>query len=331
MGDRARRFSNRFVASAVAALVPVLHAAIAAADESIQLRYSAPPECIDAATFGAGLRSLPRSSRGGPPREATVVVAIERRGDRFVGGASVRHADGTLTERTVESQRCDEVSEALELVVALAAGLEYSTAPRATSPRPSAPPTLPLAPAPSSPSAARWRLRGSLRGALLIGAAPSPEVAANVGIGVAHDGPGLFSPVVEISGTWATSGNIVASEGTATLTQWSGALAVCPLRFDLGARFSSRPCVELDAGVLSGSASGPKVVAGSAQTEPWVAAAFLPQVEWSFAEHIAIELEAGPAVEFYRDRFFFNPQQTDVYRVAGGVFLARLGVVAKWP
>jgi hypothetical protein len=299
-------------------------------DEAVHVRYSAPAACVDAAAFRARLLALPVSPGTAQPRGATIVVTITEREAQFEGEITVVHADGTTTARRVSSARCDEVSDALEFVAALALGLDSTPLSRPPPPPPPPAETSSRPGARPAPSA-HWQLLGALRVTLLGGAGPPLELAPDVAVGVALDAPGLLAPWFELSGTWATSGNVVTSSGVAALTLWQGALAACPVRIALGAGFAVRPCAQLSAGAISGSGSGANVVSGPAQTELRVTVAPLARLEWKLHDRFALEGEAGPDFEVSRARFYFAPGGAEVYSAPVVGSITRVGVVFLWP
>jgi hypothetical protein len=321
--------------------------------DAIDLRYTAPAACVDAPAFREGLLGLPRLP-GAAPQGATITITITERDGGFIGDLRVEHSDGTTTARQVTSPRCDEVSDALELVAAVALGLDSTPLAR-PAPRPPAHPEKtggqetgrPVSPPiasspavatapPASPSP-RWRFTGAVRGALLDGLGPRLEIAPEVALGVTLDAPGVFAPSFELSGTWATSGSIETSAGAATLTLWGGAVAACPVRIALGSRFAARPCAEVSAGVIAGSASGANVAPAPAQTEPRLALTPLVRLDWLVSRWFSVEAEAGPSFELSGDHFYFattssaNSVQTPVYDLASVGSVTRLGVVVPWP
>ena len=95
---------------------------------ALALEFTAPEACIDAATFRERLAALPASpGRTEPPRRVTIVIT--RHDDLFTGALRVEHANGSTTDRQVTSTRCDEVSDALAFVAAVALGLDYAPPP----------------------------------------------------------------------------------------------------------------------------------------------------------------------------------------------------------
>jgi hypothetical protein len=255
-------------------------------------------------------------------------VALSEAPSGFTGEIRVLSASGGATTRRISAAECDEVEGALELVAAIALGLDTRPAVRPASPPPSPSPEPAPPPAPSRVPP-RWRLGAALRGALLTSVGPRVEFAPDVALQATVEARGLFAPTFELSGTWATSGDLSAPEGTATLTLWAGALTVCPLRLAVG-HFSARPCAEVSAGALVGSAKGPNVEGGSL-TATRMAVAPLARLEWALVDTVGLEAEGGAAFEIDRARFYFEPLGTNVFTSPVAGALGRLGVFVRWP
>jgi hypothetical protein len=338
-----------FSSLVVGSLALAWPAAAMATGRAAGLELSGPPACIDAAAFRGRLSSLPASSvPADPPRSAS--VHIFQHDAMYTGQLQVVLADGTTTMRQVASEHCSEVTDALELVAALALGLE--ALPTAVQSVPVAPPDMAL-PAPFVPPlpvaavsrspvvtqrreaeptrAARWRFIGGLEGALLAGYGPVVEVAPTVVIGAVLDTPDLVAPELTLRGAWSTSGGVTQNgTPTTTITLAQGAVDGCPIRLMLGSGFAFRPCAEVEAGVLTGTASGPGV-SGPTQTQPWLALAPLVRVEWYLGKLFLLEANGGPAFPLVRDKFFFEPARTQVYSAPDVGAVVRLGVAVQLP
>ena len=313
---------------------------VAAAEPSslpaLPLDFSAPAACIDVSTFRAHLAALPPSPHGTELPRAIRVRVVDREGS-FTGELVITHADETTTRREVTSGRCDEVTEALEFVAALALGLEHARANAAPSstPAPSAPPkTEPsyatestiAAPAPH----ARVRVLGAVAAGLVSNVAPRAGFAPSVAIGLMLDGPSFFAPEVELSGTRAASGTIETSLGSAKMTLLDAALTACPVRVRLGSAFALRPCAELQIGALSADASASSLSGAKTQVRPWSAAAALARAEWSISASFVVRAEGGAVFPLLYDRFYFTPS-TDVYSVEPLGAVARVGAAIVLP
>jgi hypothetical protein len=332
--------------ASVAGLVAATGATKAAPERGpLPLELTAPEGCIDAPTFRERLTALPASpGKTEPPRRVTIVITHQ--GDLFTGALRVEHASGDTTERQVTSARCDEVSDALTFVAAVALGLDYvpPPPPRPPQPLPASPP--PRRPPPprerdATPAAAepavltgrtRWRFTGAVRGGLLGGAGPSLEPALSVAVGLALDNGGLLAPSFEVSGTWATSGSSTTVAGTTgTLTLLDGALGICPVRVPITHGLALRPCGEAAFGALSGSGTGSSVVGHGSHVEPWMALTPMARAEWQIGKHFMLEIETGPEFQLYRDRFYWSPSGSPLYTVPSVGSLTRLGAVVVWP
>ena len=107
----------------------------------LPLDYSAPAGCLDRAAF---LREVSERLPRNAAKVQTVRVAIQSVRDEFVARLEVVDAGGAMAEREISGLRCDQVSSAMALVVALVltelAGQEQSLpAPRPepeTNPKP---------------------------------------------------------------------------------------------------------------------------------------------------------------------------------------------------
>jgi hypothetical protein len=301
---------------------------------STPLELTGPPSCIDAASFRRRLAALPASSqRADVPR--SVSIQITENEGTFSGEVLVKHQDGSLTVRSVGSPRCDEVVEALELITALALGLEQPSVVAPATP-PSVPPASSQRDVEATPVAAsepaRWRFLVAGHLALLGGAGPNLELAPDLALGVFRDGGGVLSPSFELSGTYTSSGNISTSVGTTTLTLAAGAATVCPVRFEIGDAFALRPCVEVSVGALSGSAQGTGVLPTPTKVDPWVAVAPMVRAEWRLGSNFELRGEGGPAFHADGDRFFFDPSGASAYSVpAAGGLVAKVGLAVLFP
>jgi hypothetical protein len=324
----------------------------ASSSEPLPVEYAAPPSCIDAATFRQHLESLPAArERGELPR--TVTVHITESGGTFTGEVVVHHRDGSTSVRSIASARCDEVSDALEFITALAFGLEE---PKARTAAPAPPPAPPAAVAPPPPKTeapapasaapagagdpdhaaprAPFRFVVSLRGALLSGASPNVELAPEAALGAVLDAPGVWAPSFELSATFASQ-DASTAVGTGTLTLVRGAAEACPVRLSLlggpSGGLAVRPCLQVQAGTLSASGRGSAVLPGPTQVQPFVAIAPTVRVEWRLSGRFALEVEAGPSLALARDHFFFDPSGATVFDVPVVGSVTKLGASVFFP
>jgi hypothetical protein len=305
-------------------------AAAAPPEPPTPIEFSAPPSCVDAATFRAHLSALPMSpERTEPPQAVTVRIAESDGG--FSGEIVVKHHDGTTTARRVESPRCDEVSDALEFLTAFALGLEKAPPP-APSPPPQAPAAAPV-PLPKAVLATgpRWRFLAALRGALVSSAGPNAEPAAELAVGIVLDEPGWLAPAFELSGARAASQGVSNPAGTATLTLSTGAATACPARIALGPGLAFRPCAKVEVGALSASGTGTGSSTPTTRVEPWVTLAPVARLEWFPARALGLQVESGPDFHLDHARFYFVPSNTPAYPVPDVGSMTKVGLVVLFP
>jgi hypothetical protein len=157
-----------------------------------------------------------------------------------------------------------------------------------------------------------------------------------VSLGAVLDSASAVAPELDVSAMWATSGDQTAGTSAASLTLWSGALLGCPLRVSLGHGVAARPCVEVQAGALLGSAAGTSApLAGPTTTrEPWVALAGLGRLEWRASSRWVLHATGGVEAPIFHDSLFFESSSSGrayVYTVPSAAGTLRLGVSVLGP
>lgn len=317
--------------------------------EPLALRYDAPAACPDAAAFFAQLRSRTARVRapddGSPARALVVRVAAASRG--FIGHFHFEDGGTSTSPRVVEASSCAEVVEALGLSAALAVDPSASTAPVAalsvisdasassststpvppTPPSPVGPPPPDrAAPAPSPPRATRLGAGVAIEAAALLPSfVPSGRVYVEITL---RDRAPLFAP--SLRGFFARSLEIDQDPriGSASLTWTTGGLDVCPIRVHLASTLALRPCAEVTAGVISTTSSG--VLEPAHPTRPWVTMDAHARLAWEPIAFLALELEAGAMVPFFRERFLFLPDE-GVYQAPIIGLFGRAGLAVHFP
>jgi hypothetical protein len=326
---RERRWLAGSLVTLLSSAAPV-RAAIAG--ELPPIEWSGPSSCFDAPTFRERLLALSPSDATTPLPQA-IAIQLTRDDHHFRGKIQVTHHDGTTTMRSVDSSDCLEVADALELIAALAIGLERPPGPeKLAEPAPPAS-AVPLTQLESAETERKnWRFYAAIRGAVLSGAGPQVELAPQLAIGVTLDTRGWLAPSFEISGIWATSGTLRTGSGAATLTLLSGAATACPTRFALVGAFAARPCLEIAVSWLRGSSVvGVDVVSGPAEVQSWLALGPLGRIEWQPTRSIRVDADAGLSFHLTRPRFFFSPSGENVYQVPAAAIAPRLGVAFLFP
>ncbi len=125
----------------------VLHAAPCHAGGEAWLVYQAPPACPTRAEFLAavGSRAAPVTA---PAAARTIEIAIRQAADGFTGSFQIRDRDAVSGQRQLHALACDDVTNGLAIVTAIALGADPSAAP----PPPASPPPAAAAPARSTVS-----------------------------------------------------------------------------------------------------------------------------------------------------------------------------------
>jgi hypothetical protein len=251
-----------------------------------------------------------------------------------------RHREGA---RRVQAETCDEVADALALVVALAIDpraplappMPLSTSHEGSSPAADAgvaPPvaspiprqTVPLDRPPITQSAvedARPRsppdrrsqkaLSAGLDAALDLGVSPVPLFGPSLNVGWQSTNLALFSPSLRLAFDRAVSGTISVPNGTAAFTWTVGRLDACPVARVLH-RLRLTACLRIEAGTLE--VAGGDIIAPQTKLRLWLATGALARGEWTFLEPLFVNIEAGGNIRATNDRFLFLPDTT-VYRV----------------
>jgi hypothetical protein len=336
---RARRVGRRVIASLVASLCVFAseREGEAASDTTLAPRFelTAPAECIDEATFRARLAKLEASrTKREPPRRISIRI-VEEKGGVFAGRLSVEHADGRITARTVAADHCDDVVEALELVAAVALGLEQHAV------QPTPPPVLPKAvveareegldrPPAVGQEPRRWHVTGGAHAGAIGALGRGLAFAPSVSVGTMFDGRGWFAPSLELVGTWAEGTTIATALGSASLRLLDAALSGCPLRISLSDAVALRPCVEFHVGSIRATAAGPTLTGDTTASRPWMATGAFARAEWRVARSLLLDAQAGATFALLQERFYFTPATTiSELPFVAGTF--KVGARFAWP
>lgn len=312
----------------------VARAATAEDGVALQLRYMAPGDCPNAASFFAQVTArtaLARAAAQGE-RASELVIAIAHVAGGSTGTLELTAPDGASSTRSVSAAQCEQVVTALALMTALAVDPNASVA-AVPKPAPAATPSEPVhtdSPSPSSNGSgaalrARWRWEVGAALEALGGVAPQLVFFPRPFVELAH--VGRYSFALRLS---ASRGHAVVERGAggAELTLWAGRLEACPVRVEIGPVLRVSPCLAVDAGQLR--AAGTRVMPANHVERPWLAGGGIGRLEFGLWDVLAVELSGELFVPFVRDRFFVGANTT-VHRapaVAGG---AALGLGVRFP
>jgi hypothetical protein len=317
----------------------------------VELDYRGSPGCPDSAWFMARVRA--RTIRVGFEPAAPLRLLLWTDGDALEGSLDLRGPGLEPLIRGARGKTCDEVVDALALIVAMALDPTVtpgSATPLATSGPPSvaAPPAEPATPMPvasATPSArtttpppsesARPRRRPKAvlvdvgAGAAVAGGmAPGPSPGALVFLEASGAAPGLWAPTVVVAVELDQSTTVHRSLGDARFTRVLGRAEGCPLRVAPWPSLGIRACAAFEYGMLAGS--GSHTVDGTVQRDRWLAPALGLRGEWRPHPAVVLVLDGLASRPLVRDRFFFAPNGT-IYRVPAFALGATLGVAATLP
>jgi hypothetical protein len=323
-----------------------------------RVHVDAPTGCASDASFWratsrktARLRAADASAA-----EASLEVSI-RPDERGVSGElRIVRGGATSAMRRVRGPSCDEVTQALSLVAALAfdpaarpdapgeptdANAASSTSSPPTSstpPVPEASPVLPVTPATPSedrPSAlaprangspARWRCGGGAHAGAIGLASPGAVLAYGAFLDLESDRAG-FSPSVRAGAVRA--GGAASSGGVDAELTWTLARAsLCPVRIDLASGLALRPCAGVDAGWMNAHAL--QLARAQDRSRPWVAPTATARFAWAPHRVVFVELEAGVAIPLVRDEVAVDPSVT-LYRAPSVAPLAQIAAGMRFP
>jgi hypothetical protein len=261
----------------------------------------------------------------------------------------VRTQTPTSTER-VAGSTCDEVIDALALVLALAIDPEAASPTPPTPTKParteSAQPTRappPIAVDARAPSGPRWSLAAAFRAGVTGAVTPValPTLGASVEVAVAtsvfasapsrrsglRTSPSIIAPSVSAFLRHGAAHDLVAPLASTVSFDWtSGGLQLCALRLTLNSLELRLPCVEGEAGVLR--AVGGNLVTPGEASRAWVDVGASVGLRWTPFSPIFVLVDGGALFPLTRDRFHIDGPDVTVHDVppAAGRVEGALGV-----
>lgn len=297
----------------------------------VTLEYAAFEGCPGAASFEAQvLARTPRVRFATPGTSGTLTWIVELAPTNGGSRGTLRvlgETQGKL-ERGVTAASCEQVVGALALVAALSVDPEASLGEAAEpSPRPRAPsPSKPPAPVPSlrpperveAARAPRFTVGLSLVGRS--GLAPELVWAPQAALGLSFRTGGGHTWGLRLSALHASSRSTLDA-GSASFTSNLVRLQAFPLRVG-SAAWRFEPAAFAEAGELT--ARGVGITPTRSVRRPVAWAGVLGRVSLVMSV-LLLELEAGGALPFVRDRFYIF-ENTTVFRVPAGSAFASAGV-----
>jgi hypothetical protein len=310
-------------------LVGVLLARSAGAQSAYEeVAYTAVVGCPTAETFSQQIAARTPMFREHTAEHALRVQIVSDPDGGVIGRASLV-LSGNVVERELRAVRCEEVAEALALVVAILIDPNADTRPfsEANTPpvvAPQPPVAVPPPPPPTaenpppqrrqlleperSPMPARspgppYRFMAGAHAAAEGAAAPELTLGPRVFFGIEVNGAWPWPSSLRLSGARLFSRRLRDDVGSAKLTLDLGRLDVCFLRLAKG-RLALAPCVGADVGVLRVDGSHPR--GGHDHRLVWAAAGALGRGSLALSERFVGEVEIGADIPLVQYRYAFE-------------------------
>jgi hypothetical protein len=329
---------------ALPAALAIPPAATAAEAPAVQLRVDASPDCTTREELAA--RVAARTSRitftapdGGSPAVA-VRVAITATPRAVLGDLTITQAGSPAAARRISAPSCEQLTDALALVIALA--FDPDTTAASVPGQPATPPVAPragenapplqAAPAPASaparpqepPPAVHRRASAAVGPQVLIGPAPRAMPGLTLDLSAGWDRPSVWSPAVRLSAGLAWSGALSEPGGTAGFSMAAITLDACPVR--LASRNAElRTCATGTLGRLG--AAGSRTFDATTVERPFAATGGALVVTLPVGQRVEITARGSVAASWIRDSFAFAPAV--FYR--GAPLLVTAGLTAGVP
>ncbi|HEX2735545.1 MAG TPA: hypothetical protein VHM70_28285 [Polyangiaceae bacterium] len=252
---------------------------LAAPPKRLQLRFSAPEQCPQAAAFTSGVSAQTPAVSWDSASEALVSVEIEPTATR--GVIRILGTSEQPLERVVEAADCTELLEVLEFVLVVAIDPAAGERPReprvAEEPKPQPPPepraavaAIPRRPLALIPPASRdllWALSVRVSGDTGLSADVRPGIDVGVDSwylgaseleGRAWRGKGFpiaWAPELGLELGWLRS-QISKGDVSLVADRWAARVNGCPVWIGLSSRLLLAPCLEYQVGWVATTASG---------------------------------------------------------------------------
>ena len=278
---------------------------------SFRLEYTADDSCPPVGEFVAEVR---RRLRGFAPDSHAAgsnrvhVRLTEENSLVFVGEARFESSAVPPAYRRVEGASCEEVAQALAIVVSLV--LEPS---RASEP-PRALPPLPSTPTPR-PAIAYERARSALalEGGATSTTAPWPAWYVQLLTELRLPAEGTLRPMLRFGPELAWRGDVASPEGVTSFLRFDALIEAGAVRLPLSRGVELEPVVGLAVGGLH--AKGSTALGGRSSWTPWVAPNLAGRLLYSPTD--AFRLGLAFAVEFplVRNRFYLLSEESSVFQV----------------
>ena len=297
---------------------------VAAADpEDVRIEYMASTGCPDAAAFMRSLQERTTRFRQAAPDEQArrFFVRVAATGSSFSGRLEIRSPDDSTAIRSVDGAICDEVSNALALMTALAIDPNALTSSSNGAGKSPAKPTLQAAAQPDSqrlpssvaavaarpPPAAQdasqpWRWSAGLLGHMTLEVSPSLGYGGELFVEAEAPGSSTLGPAVRV-GIFLNQSDVELPSGAAARFQWAlAAVEGCPIRLGaMAQRLAVYPCLAFRLGVLHGE--GRRISQPKQTVSVWSDAGPVLRLRVAATARLILEVQGALMLPLYRPTF----------------------------
>jgi hypothetical protein len=289
-------------ALAVAATLLAAPSVRAADEKPFRLDYQAAAGCPSREDLIAKLRSRSRRLVESRAAETEVSIALTRAGERFAGRSRVALPDGVRV-RSLDGATCEEVADALALIVALNLDPDAGSDDSAPDQQPNEPNPTPPAPEPAPPSTAHvWSAVLGAGLTLRSGVVPNAEPGFYAFAEADSEGEGV-APSLRLAVARVT-GEKRGAAGTGDFAWTAVSLEGCPLGTPARGAWRLRPCAAFEVGGLH--AEGRGLTLPKSPTRLWLAPALVARGTWQPTPLLRLEATLGASFPLSRPSFVFD-------------------------
>jgi hypothetical protein len=323
-----RKCETALPASLVLSALVVLCRVAVADPENLHIDYVAPAGCPDATVFMRLLQARTTRFRQAPPDDQArrFLVRVAAVGSLFSGRLEIRSPDGSSAIRRVEGEICDEVSDALALMTALAIDPNARTGsskvdaknpgnpPQKAAVQPDSqrlpPPVSVVASQPSLNASQPWRWSAGILGDLTFGLSPALGYGGELFVEAEAPVSSTLGPAVRM-GIFLTQSDVKLPTGPAARFQWALATVEgCPVRLGvMGQRLAVYPCLAFRLGVLHGE--GQRISQPEQTVSIWSDAGPVLRLRFAMTARLSLEVQAALMLPLYRPTFAITDMGSD--------------------
>ncbi len=308
---------------------------------SVGLGYQAPAGCSERAELVRQLRARTARAQvaaadGAAEWQFQVVIGTSP--GRAEAQLVIRDPEGRESSRELVGRDCDELVEALGLIVALTVDADARTDPVSElTPALDVPPARETtadsaqsgdgAGAAELPPTSRWTYGGGVHGIAVSGIAPGILPGVVGFVEAAKTGEAWWLPAARLSLRRAQAGGFEAEGGTAAFRVTTAGLELCPTHLPPSASVGIRPCVFGEVGVLR--AAGSNTIEPRSVDHRWIGLGPSARLELVPVTGLMLEVRFAAEIPTVRGRFLFAPEV--FHEVDPVTVIVALGVAARFP